>query len=119
MRCLSILLVCLASTLSAADLPDPKGVQPVELFTVGGYCEGVVFDYDGNGYVSWGKTITKFTLDGKNETWAETGAPNGHKILRDGTHLVCDASQHAVLHLSADGKLLESASEECNGKALR
>ena len=35
----------------------------------------------------------------KSDTWAETGAPNGHKILADGTHLICDASQHAVLHL--------------------
>ena len=24
----------------------------------------------------------------------ETGAPNGHKVLGDGTHLVCDASRH-------------------------
>jgi gluconolactonase len=51
--------------------------------------------------------------------WAETGAPNGHRILADGTHLVCDASQHAVLHLSADGKLLPHASSECDGKPLR
>ena len=32
---------------------------------------------------------------------------------------MCDASQHAVLHLSADGKLLEPASRECDGKPLR
>jgi gluconolactonase len=48
-----------------------------------------------------------------------TGAPNGHKILADGTHLVCDASHHAVLHLGADGKLLDPASNECDGKPLR
>ena len=89
------------------------------MFRVPNYCEGVFFDHDGNGYISWGKTITKFTLDGKHAVWAETGAPNGHKILADGTHLVCDASQHAVLHLSADGKLLEPASKECDGKPLR
>ena len=83
------------------------------------YCEGVCFDHEGNGYISWGKTITRFTLDGKHAVWAETGAPNGHKILADGTHLVCDASQHAVLHLAADGKLLEPASKECDGKPLR
>ena len=55
----------------------------------------------------------------KHKVWAETGSPNGHKILADGTHLVCDASQHAVLHLSADGKLLAPASSECDGKPLR
>ena len=103
----------------AVELPDPAKVQPVQLLTVPSYCEGVVFDKEGRGYVSWDKTITRFTLDGQQQVWAETGAPNGHKILADGTHLVCDASQHAVLHLSADGKLLPHASQECDGKPLR
>ena len=105
--------------LSAADLPDSAKVNPVEMFVVPNYCEGVVFDQSGTGYISWGKTITKFTLDGKHGAWVETGAPNGHKVLADGTHLVCDASQHAVLHLSAEGKLLEPASKMCDGKPLR
>jgi len=39
--------------------------------------------------------------------WAETGAPSGHKILPDGVHLVCDASQHAVLRVDAHGKVLD------------
>lgn len=103
----------------SAELPDPAETKTVELFTVPNYCEGVVFDHAGNGYISWGKTITKFELDGKHADWAVTGAPNGHKILADGTHLVCDASQHAVLHLSADGKLLDPASKECDGTPLR
>jgi gluconolactonase len=103
----------------AADLPDADAVKVVKLFEVGSYCEGVVFDHEGKGYVSWKDTITQFTLDGKHRTWAVTGAPNGHKILADGTHLVCDASQHAVLKLSAEGKLLEPASKECGGQPLR
>ncbi|MGE3315044.1 MAG: SMP-30/gluconolactonase/LRE family protein [Planctomycetaceae bacterium] len=103
----------------AADLPDAAKVQAVKLLEVHTYCEGVVFDHDGNGYVSHGDRITKFTLDGKGTVWATTGAPNGHKILADGTHLVCDASQHAVLHLSADGKLIGPASNSCDGKPLR
>jgi len=105
--------------LSAEDLPDPAKVKAVELFTVPAYCEGVVFDHAGNGYISHNKTITKFSLDGKHETWAEPGAPNGHKVLADGTHLVCDASHHAVLHLSAYGEMLDHASKECDGKPLR
>ena len=48
---------------------------------------------------------------------AKTPAPNGHKILEDGTHLVCDKG--AVLHLDADGKRLADASSECDGKPLR
>jgi gluconolactonase len=101
------------------ELPRPEQVQTVELFRVPKYCEGVCFDHAGQGYISWGKTITRFSLDGKHAAWAETGAPNGHKVLADGTHLVCDASQHAVLHLSADGKPLEPASRECEGQPLR
>ena len=105
--------------IAAQELPDPAKTKTHELFKVPKYCEGVVFDHDGKGYISWGDTITQFTLDGKNQPWAKTGAPNGHKVLADGTHLVCDASQHAVLHLAADGKLLPHASKECDGKALR
>jgi gluconolactonase len=112
-------LIASMQPLIAQELPRSDQLKTVELFRVPRYCEGVCFDHSGNGYVSWGKAITRFLLDGKNEVWAETGAPNGHKILADGTHLVCDASQHAVLHLSSDGKQLESASKECDGKPLR
>jgi gluconolactonase len=112
-------LVLLEKLTMAQELPAADKVATVELFRVPNYCEGVVFDHEGKGYVSWGKSITQFTLDGKNAVWAETGAPNGHKILADGTHLVCDASHHAVLHLGADGKPLEPASKECDGKPLR
>src|SRR5205809_234885 len=75
------------------ELPRPAQVKTVEMFRVPKYCEGVCFDHDGNGYISWGKAITRFTLDGKHvddkhSVWAETGAPNGHKVLADGTHLV-------------------------------
>ncbi len=111
--------LCRADSLSAVELPDSISVQPVQVLTVPSYCEGVVFDKEGKGYISWAKSITQFTLDGQHHVWAETGAPNGHKILADGTHLVCDASQHAVLHLSADGKLLPHASRECDGQPLR
>lgn len=115
----SIFVFLLALPLLAADLPDPAKTKTVQLFTVPNYCEGVVFDHAGNGYISHGKVITKFSLDGKHDTWAETGARNGHKILADGTHLVCDASRHAVLRLSAEGKLQKNASDECDGKPLR
>jgi gluconolactonase len=101
------------------ELPKSDQVKTIEMFRVPRYCEGVCFDHDGNGYISWGKAITRFTLDGKNSVWAETGAPNGHKVLADGTHLLCDASQHAVLHLSSDGKQLEPASKQCEGQPLR
>jgi gluconolactonase len=103
----------------AAELPSADGVTAKKLLEVDHYCEGVVFDAQGRGYLSEGAAIVQFTLDGQAKVWAETGAPNGHKILADGTHLVCDASRHAMLHLSADGKMLEPASEQCDGKPLR
>jgi gluconolactonase len=118
-RLVACVLISAGVALHAAELPDPKTVPPVQVLTVPSYCEGVVFDKEGRGYISWGKSITRFSLDGKHEVWAETGAPNGHKILADGTHLVCDASQHAVLHLSADGKRLANASDLSEGKPLR
>jgi gluconolactonase len=107
------------SPLCAQELPPSEAVETVEMFRVPRYCEGVCFDHAGNGYISWGQAITRFSLDGKHSVWAETGAPNGHKVLADGTHLVCDASHHAVLHLAPDGKQLEPASKACDGKPLR
>ncbi|HVC97633.1 MAG TPA: SMP-30/gluconolactonase/LRE family protein, partial [Pirellulales bacterium] len=108
-----------SAAVAAAGLPDPAKTKPVAVLEVPHYCEGVAFDHAGNGYLSEGDTIWQFTLDGKAREWAKTGAPNGHKVLADGTHLVCDASRHAVLHLSADGMMLEPASKECDGKPLR
>ncbi len=112
----------------AADLPPDKEVKPSQIVLVPEYSEGIVFDHDGNAYISHGKIITKVRIrrdtsgkpiDATAEKWAETGAPNGHKILADGTHLVCDASHHAVLHLDATGKFIGKASSECDGKPLR
>jgi gluconolactonase len=115
----TILTWFLSADVKSQELPANDSVKPTKLFEVETYSEGVVFDHEGRGYISWGKTITQFELDGKNSTFAITGAPNGHKVLADGTHLVCDASQHAVLHLDKDGKPLQPASTECEGKPLR
>ena len=129
MRLFPILYACLAGTvfgwviaptgLKAQELPSAENTLAVKLLEVPSYCEGVVFDHQGKGFISWDKSLTVFQLDGDNKVFAVTGAPNGHKILPDGSHLVCDASQHAVLHLDANGKPLEPASKECDGKPLR
>jgi gluconolactonase len=101
----------------AADLP--KTAEAIKILEVPHYCEGVAFDHAGQGYISEGETIVQFSPDGSKRSWAVTGAPNGHKVLADGTHLVCDASRHAVLHLAADGQSLDPASTECDGTKLR
>ena len=113
---LSIALLACA----AGDLPKDDDVKIVEIVRVPSYCEGVVFDHDGNAYVSHGKFVTRVTADGKKSQWLDTGgAPNGHKILADGTHLICDGEKHCVFHVSAEGKLLGKASSACGDKELR
>jgi len=100
-------------------LPPQAGVKPVKIAEVPGYCEGIVFDRAGIGYISdtqHGKIYT-VTQDGRTAVWAETTAPNGHKVLPDGTHLVCDTG--AVRLLAADGKKIRDAAVECDGKPLR
>lgn len=105
---------------SIGELPKADGVKIEEIVRVPSYCEGIVFDHAGNGYVSHGKFVTKVTPDGKKSQWLDSGgAPNGHKVLADGTHLVCDGDLHAVLHVSAEGKVIGKASEKCGDKALR
>ncbi len=101
------------------SFPSAGAVTPVEVVRTNDYSEGVVVDYDGNIYFSHGKIITVVAPDGTHRQWAETGEPNGHKILPDGTHLVCDASHHAVLHLDASGDVVGKAASECEGKPLR
>jgi gluconolactonase len=93
---------------------------PVQVVQVPGYTEGVVFDREGDAYISLPYQGTIYKVTGDTATpWARTGAPNGHKILPDGTHLVCDGAEHAVLHLDRDGKVLGKASAESAGRALR
>jgi gluconolactonase len=104
----------------AGELPAADAVKIEEVARVPSYCEGIVFDHAGNGYVSHGKFVTKVTPNGKKSQWLDSGgAPNGHKVLADGTHLVCDGDLHAVLHVNADGKVLGKASDKCADKPLR
>jgi gluconolactonase len=107
--------------IATTDLPTENSVKLTKVTEVPGYCEGVVFGHDGNAYISdcINGNIYRVGADGQAKIWATTGAPNGHKILADGTHLVCDGSQHAVLHLDKDGKIIGKASAECEGKPLR
>ena len=114
------LVIALAAALAApGDLPPQGVVTPVKIAEVPGYCEGIVFDRAGLGYVSDTQhgTIYRVARDGRTTAWAKTSAPNGHKILADGTHLVCDRG--AVLVLDADGRRIKAASVECDGKPLR
>jgi gluconolactonase len=96
-------------------------IKPTKVVEVPGYCEGIVFDRNGLAYISDtdnGK-VYRVTPDGKASIWAIIGAPNGHKILGDGTHLICDGKTHSVLHVDANGKTIGVGSSESDGKPLR
>jgi gluconolactonase len=98
---------------------QPTTIAPAEVLQLPTFSEGPVFDYDGNLFVSHGPYITKLTPAGMSSVWLEAEGPNGHKVLPDGTHLVCEPKRHVVLHVSADGGILGNASSECNGELLR
>src|SRR5262249_8603558 len=108
----------LSLTLFSVSLFAIDRLRPVEVARFHSLAEGIVFDSRGNAYVSHGRFISRISPDGKKSVWAETGAPAGHKILPDGTHLVCDGNHHAVLHLDADGKILDVAASQSEGKPL-
>jgi gluconolactonase len=107
---IGIILLCTSlggassGTLFGAELPTAEQVTPHEVVRTGDYSEGVVVDHDGNLYFSHNGVVTKVAPDGKATEWARTGNPNGHKILGDGTHLICDAGHHAILHVDANGR---------------
>lgn len=109
----------LAVTLSG-DLPSESEVRGVKIADIPHFCEGIVFDSSGRMYVSdmMEGTIYRVTTGGAVVPWGRTKKPNGHKILPDGTHLICDAEEKAILRLDANGKTIGTASAECDGKPL-
>jgi gluconolactonase len=117
-------LIAFALSLAAAaggSLPPESSVTAVKVVEVPGYTEGVVVGADGSVYVSdvYNGIIYRVGAEGEAKVWARTPAPNGHKILPDGTHLVCDGKEHAVLRLDAAGRVIGKAASEYDGKPLR
>lgn len=90
-----------------------------EIVSVESYCDGLVFDAQGFGYVSSHHQIVRFSPTGEASVWATLSSPKGHGIEPEGTHLVCDLERRAVLRLSYEGKVIAVAAQECNGEPLR
>src|SRR5262249_60709389 len=64
--------------LTVGELPKAEAVKIEEVVRVPSYCEGIVFDHAGNGYISHGKFVTKIAPDGKKSQWLDSGgAPHG------------------------------------------
>ena len=104
--------IAFAGFVQAADWS--ADIRPVEVARVPTYTEGVVVDHEGNLYVSHADRISKVTPHGKVSLWGKTPSPNGHKVLANGTHLVCDR-KGAVYQLSAQGEILRSLASPEHG----
>tara|TARA_R110002072_G_scaffold287242_1_gene452673 strand:- start:144042 stop:145916 length:1875 start_codon:yes stop_codon:yes gene_type:complete len=81
--------------------------------------DNVTFDNSGNAFVSHGKHISKVSLDGSVEPWATMGSPRGHVILSDGSHLVADAGQRAIVKLNQAGEQVRKVATRSDGNFLR
>jgi gluconolactonase len=105
----------------ARSQPATAGAhRPEKLVDIPHFCEGIAFDAAGRFYVSDLEegTIYRVTDERRITPWARTGRPNGHKILPDGTHLICDAAAQALLRLDKNGRLVGKASSGWNGQPL-
>lgn len=81
--------------------------------------DNVVFDQAGTAFVSHGQHISKVFSNGTVEPWATMGTPRGHVILPDGSHLVCDAAQRAIVKLNSDGEQISKVATRSGGHFLR
>ncbi len=100
----------------AEDLPPAYTVSPQVVLQVNHYTEGVVFDREGNLFFSQTKPglVTRLTPAGQVSEWARVPGANGHRVLADGTHLVC--AERAVAVLDAMGKPLRAITADAAGR---
>ena len=111
-------LVVLCGLLFGLALARAAEPEPVEFARFEAYCEGPVFDDSGNLFVSHGKSfVSKIDRQGRVQPWLKVENPNGHKILSDGTHLLC--VKGAILQVDRNGTIIRKVSTECNGVPLR
>lgn len=99
--------------------PAPVKALDNEVFSLDSYCDGLVFDSQGFGYVSHKNRIMRFSPNGESSVWATLTSPKGHCIEPEGTHLVCDVERRSVLRLSFEGKVVGVAAKDCDGTPFR
>lgn len=98
-------------------------VYPVAFARLPSFTEGIVFDHEGNAFVSNARTVWRVTPDGTASVWVSLpggsfGFPfNGHKVLGDDSHLLIDVGNQAIFHMDRNGKILRTISE-CEGLPL-
>jgi len=101
-----------------AQEPDPTAIEVARART---FTEGPVFDAAGNLFFTHNEGIKKLSPTGGLTDWQTDASAgfNGHKILPDGTHLICAAKKSAVWRMDASGRFLGVAASACDGKPLR
>src|ERR1041384_5439343 len=84
---LPLLLVGIGIAQQYEKLAEPA--LPVVVARFPSFTEGIVFDHQGNAFVSNGRKVWRVTPDGKSTIWVSelglsSGYPfNGHKVLGD------------------------------------
>jgi gluconolactonase len=115
--------VASACSVRPAALPNPSQVELTKVAHLPGYTEGIAFDAAGTAYVSAGRdpqqrhAVYKIVPGERPEAWLDLRIPNGHKVLRDGTHVV--AAEGTVVHVARDGQLLDSLVMDTQGVVFR
>jgi gluconolactonase len=110
---------CAERTEHAPVLPPDDGVAPVlVLLTKDKTSQSPVLGYDGSVFFSHGKNIRVVTPNGRHRLWAFEPAPRGHRILPDGTHVICDSGHGAILRLDGLARRLEMVARESEGQRL-
>lgn len=116
---LSLLPGCAEPAKRAPVLPPDDGVAPVlVLLTKDKMSQSPVLGYDGSVYFSHGKNIRVVTPNGRHRLWTFEPHPRGHRILPDGTHLLCDSGHRAVLRLDSLARRLQIVTRESEGQRL-
>ena len=103
----------------ATPAKEAATVLDNEVLSLDSYCDGLVFDSQGFGYVSHKNRIVRFSPTGESSVWGTLTSPKGHRIEPEGTHLVCDVERRSVLRLSYDGKVVGVAAKDCDGTPFR
>ena len=96
---LILLNYLLISTAFNTNVFSQSEITPVEICRTQTYSEGPIFDKEGNIYISesYRGPVIKITPEGDTTTWTVLEEPNGHEILPDGNHLICDMRMQAIV----------------------
>ena len=112
--------VLILGAAQTSELPPDEAVRPQELHEVGVFLEGIVFSEDGVGFVSdvGGGTVYRFSPGSAPEAWTSLPAPNGHEILDDGTHIIVDMSDRALVRFDGAGNQVGPSIDASEGDPL-